>query len=121
MPKSLTIMGNSFDLDGNNAVRCINIATSSTTVTIFDLKVTAGSSSDGGAGIYVTNAALIMNNCSITGNELSDRASGGGLAVDNAGTATLTDCTISNNGALTRGNYGGAAYFGAGVTAVLTR
>jgi len=119
--KSLTIMGNSFDLDGNSAVQCLSLTNAGITVTIFELRVTGGSSSSDGAGIYVADAALIMNNCSITGNELSARVSGGGLAVVDSGTAKLTDCTISNNGASSQGNYGGAAYFGAGVTAVLTR
>ena len=119
--ETLTMNGNSFYLDGHNGVRCLSITTSGITVTIYDLRVTDCSSSSDGAGIYVSDATLIMSNCSITNNELLDRLSGGGLAVVDSGSARLSDCTINNNGAASQGNYGGAAYFGLGSTAVFTR
>lgn len=121
MTQTLTFYGNSFDLDGNNGVRCLSITASGITVTINDLRVTDCSSSTDGAGIYVSDATLIMSNSSLTNNELLDRVSGGALAVVDSGSARLSDCTISNNGAASQGNYGGAAYFGSGSTGVFSR
>jgi hypothetical protein len=64
----------------------------------------SGNAPDGGI-LTGTNTILIMNGCTISGNQIS-LVGGGGL--QNKGTATLTNCTISGNTSkVTIGQVGG--------------
>ena len=63
-------------------------------VTLNDLTITGGSASDGG-GIYLDQALLEMNYCTVTGN--SAVFSGAGINIGGDGSATIINSIISNN------------------------
>ena len=74
---------------------------SSAIATIDSLTITNGSA-DFGGGIF-NNGSLILNNCTLTGNQASGGGGGGG-GLFNAATATVRNCTFTAN----EGDVGGA-------------
>jgi parallel beta-helix repeat protein len=93
---------------GSPNFRIFNIL-SGNTVSMNNLTVTNGNGTGDGGGI-LSNGALTLTNCTISGNTASNR--GGGLFVLNA-SATLTGCTINGN---TSTNFGAGAFQSTSVT-----
>lgn len=107
--KSITISGPGADnlaVDGNASSRVFHIAPEQT-VSITGLTVTNGVTTQDGGGIYNDHAALVLNDCTITGTSAD---TGGGIynQGDFEGSATLqiSNSTISVNTA----TYGGGIY-----------
>ncbi len=98
--KSLTITGTGAgntiiqaNANPNTATyRVFNI--SSGTVTISDMTIRNGNTTNNGGGIYHDSATLTLNNCTVSGNTASNY--GGGI-YKYVGTLTMTNCTVSGN------------------------
>ena len=86
-------------------------------LTLENLTITGGNSSEEGGGIYVYGGTLDMTNCKVEGN-ITKSYMGGGIFVHNGGTVIMDGGTISRNEV--RGttssnqNYGGGIYVSSG-------
>ena len=86
-------------------------------LTLENLTITGGNSSEEGGGIYVYGGTLDMTNCKVEGN-ITKSYMGGGIFVYNGGTVIMDGGTISRNEV--RGttssnqNYGGGIYVSSG-------
>ena len=93
-------------ISGNNAHRVLHLTTSAT-VSISGLKITAGTFPvvANGAGILQDSGVLVLSNCLISGNSTifnaSAGGSGGGIFAN--GTLTVIGCTVSGNYAYENG------------------
>jgi hypothetical protein len=112
---SLTINGNGHSLDGGGSVRIMNIDTDTGdnggdaggNITIRDLTFQNGNAGYGG-GLWVstTNADVVIDGCTFSGNSAGSGYGGGALVGTTSGSATLTNNTFSGNS----GWDGGGAY-----------
>ena len=104
-------------LDADHAGSVLTIMSGvAPTVTLERLRITGGALSVG-AGIFHEGAALLMSDCTVTGNTLADGFGGGVLSGNNA-TLEMTRCTVNNN------QVTGASWYAAGIytdgTTILT-
>lgn len=106
--KNITLIGagtNQTIIDGKGKAAAIGLEPSLTAVTIRDMTLTNGHSTDVGGGLSNGKAQTTLVNVLITGNIADER--GGGIDVDVSGKVTMTNCTITNNHA---GQAGGGTY-----------
>ncbi|NEO85781.1 MAG: CHAT domain-containing protein [Spirulina sp. SIO3F2] len=95
----VVIMGtgqNNLFIDGNNTNRVFNI--SADNVTLQDLTIQNGSTTDNGGGIYSNNLSgtLTLLNTTVSGNTGSSNSSKGG-GIGSRGAVTLTNSIVSGN------------------------
>ncbi len=107
-------------VSGNHANRVFDI-TNASTVTIFGLTVSAGTSAGGGGGIYNDHSMLTISNCTLSGNSA---LAGGGIYNngESSGEATLTviRSTFSGNSAANPDSSGGGGIFNDGLLGIAT-
>ena len=82
-----------------------------------NLAITGGNSSEGGGGIYVSGGTLDMKNCKVEGN-ITTSYRGGGIYAFGSGTVIMDGGTISRNEVRdttsSNQNYGGGVYVSSG-------
>jgi hypothetical protein len=126
--KSITIRGpmvvERSPADGTPALRIFHI-TPGHAVTMEDLTIQFGFTTESGAGIFNDGSTLTLNHCAVTRNfgGLSGGASGGGIYSSGAGaTLTIANSTITNNvlsvGEQFSGSGNGAGIFNNGTLAI---
>lgn len=109
---SLTLRGfEGVKLMSGGSARVLAVDADGKTVTLSDLIITGGTSSQNGGGILLSAGTLNLERCIISNSTSS--ASGGGLAIQ-AGTAILIDCWITDCSA--QANGGGIAKLGGTLT-----
>jgi len=103
--KYLNIIGptaTALTISGNHSTRVFHISVGyyADPIKLSNLTIANGNTAGPGAGIFnETGTALLLNNCTISGNTSGD--SGGGIA--NNGLIALTNCTVSGNHAVAGG------------------
>ncbi len=102
-PAGVTISG-----DNDSRVFQVN---ANVTASISGIKMTGGTTTGNGGGLYSDGGKITLTNCTVSGNSANI---GGGVLI--FGTAKLTNCTISGNSA----NIGGGLYINNGATATLS-
>ena len=82
-------------IDGNGDSRVFHLTNNTANLTLTDLTVQGGDTTDRGGGIFVhdVSAQLTATRVVVTGNIAGD-----GAGIYNSGTITLTDVEVSNNG-----------------------
>lgn len=105
--------------NGNNASRgssqMFNVAKGGK-LTLEHVTISGSKTSGGSGAAIITYGTLTMSNCTLSGNTVEGKKSGGAIYADSAA-VTATGCTFSNNSAT---NYGGAIYFCKTCTVSLT-
>jgi len=95
---------NTVAISGNSTSRVFYVG-SNTTTTITSLTITHGklTTGQGGGGIFNDDATLVVSNCTVSGNSVSNTIYGGdydgGGICNSAGTLTVNACTVSGNSA----------------------
>ena len=91
LPGGITI-----DANGISRVFYVYGGTDSEPTVLKGLTITGGSIANDGGGIYVTTGTAALEDCTVTGNRLSERSSRG-AGICNTGTLTVTNCVVSGN------------------------
>ena len=118
--KSLAIRGDpTATLDGQHLGTTLSIADDGKTVTLTDLAVTGGTTTERGGGIFVDGGELHLVRAVVQENSAlgDDYSYGGGISIQGSGALTLVDSRIVANRALTEPGSGFAYAYGGGIDA----
>jgi hypothetical protein len=105
--QTLTIIGNAggTTISGNNSYRimtiCAGIASCSfaagPTVNLFGLTIANGSTSGGGAGVYIVNSTVNISNTNFVGNTASANSGAGAISAGGGNLSVITSTFIGNS------------------------
>jgi hypothetical protein len=106
-------LASGLSISGNNLHRVLNIAGSTSDVTLRNITIKNGRIvNQNGGGIYLTEGSLQMFDCVVTGCFAS--YNGGGINLGLGTTATLERCRIIGNSSTTSG-FGGGLFIGGAI------
>jgi fibronectin-binding autotransporter adhesin len=118
---ALTITGVGPDrtvIDANGTSRIFNLTSEATSVTLSNMTLTGGVTSQPGGGISHSGNRLILSNTVVISNKVtSDFVAGGGIAVLGGASITLIGGQVVSN---TTGGDGGGIYLGSGASLTQT-
>jgi hypothetical protein len=93
-------------ISGNNASRVFDVANPSAaiSVAISGLTIADGMTDADGGGLFIQGQTVTLDQVVVTGNQAPNFGFGGGIAIEDSTTLSVTDSTISDN---TAGGFGG--------------